>query len=77
MGGIIGPFTIAGGLLDSVPLLKASIKTPEKIRPFLDIAEKAGTTLAHALVDAGADIIACEDIHFRVKAVYHIIRGMR
>jgi hypothetical protein len=22
-------------------------------------------------------IIACEDRHFRVKAVYHIIRGMR
>ena len=62
VGGIIGPFTIAGGLLDSVPLLKASIKTPEKIRPFLDIAEKAGTTLAHALVDAGADIVACEDM---------------
>jgi len=62
VGGIIGPFTIAGGLLDSVPLLKASIKTPEKIRPFLEIAEKAGTTLANALVDAGADIIACEDM---------------
>jgi hypothetical protein len=22
-------------------------------------------------------ILACEDRHFRVKAVYHIIRGMR
>jgi [methyl-Co(III) methanol-specific corrinoid protein]:coenzyme M methyltransferase len=62
VGGIIGPFTIAGGLLDSVPLLKASVKTPEKMLPFLEIAEKAGTTLANALVDAGADIIACEDM---------------
>jgi len=62
VGGIIGPFTIAGALLDAVPLLKASIKTPEKIRPFLEVAEKAGTTLARALVDAGADIIACEDM---------------
>jgi hypothetical protein len=29
----------------------------------------------HALVDKF--ILACEDRHFRVKAVYHIIRGMR
>jgi len=29
----------------------------------------------HILVDKF--ILACEDRHFRVKAVYHIIRGMR
>jgi [methyl-Co(III) methanol-specific corrinoid protein]:coenzyme M methyltransferase len=62
VGGIIGPFTIAGSLLDSVPLLKATFKAPEKIRPFLDIGEKAGTALAKALIDAGADIISCEDM---------------
>jgi [methyl-Co(III) methanol-specific corrinoid protein]:coenzyme M methyltransferase len=62
VGGIIGPFTIAAALLDMVPLLKASLKTPEKMRPFLEVAQKAGTTLALALVDAGADIICCEDM---------------
>ncbi len=62
VGGIIGPFTIAGALLEPVPLLKASFKTPAKMRPFLEVAEKAGTTLARALIDAGADIIACEDM---------------
>jgi len=62
VAGIIGPFTIAGSLLDSVPLLKATFKAPEKIRPFLDVGEKAGTALAKALVDAGADIISCEDM---------------
>jgi [methyl-Co(III) methanol-specific corrinoid protein]:coenzyme M methyltransferase len=62
VGGIIGPWTIAGSLLDTVPLLKASFKTPEKLRPFLDVGERAGTTLALALIDAGADIIACEDM---------------
>ena len=62
VAGIIGPFTIAGSLLDSVPLLKATFKAPQKIRPFLDVGEKAGTALAKALVDAGADIIACEDM---------------
>jgi [methyl-Co(III) methanol-specific corrinoid protein]:coenzyme M methyltransferase len=54
VGGIIGPFTIAGALLETVPLLKASFKTPEKMRPFLEVAQ--------ALIDAGVDIIACEDM---------------
>jgi [methyl-Co(III) methanol-specific corrinoid protein]:coenzyme M methyltransferase len=62
MAGIVGPFTIAGYLIDTVPLLKATFKTPEKIRTWLDIGEQAGTTLANALIDAGADIIACEDM---------------
>jgi [methyl-Co(III) methanol-specific corrinoid protein]:coenzyme M methyltransferase len=62
VAGIIGPFTIAGSLLDSVPLLKATFKSPQKIRPFLDVGEKAGTALARAIVDAGADIISCEDM---------------
>jgi len=62
VAGIIGPFTIAASLLDSVPLLKATFKSPQKIRPFLDVGEKAGTALARALMDAGADIISCEDM---------------
>jgi [methyl-Co(III) methanol-specific corrinoid protein]:coenzyme M methyltransferase len=62
VGGIIGPFTIAAALLDMVPLLKASLQAPEKMRPFLEVAEKAGTSLALALIDAGADIICCEDM---------------
>lgn len=62
VGGIIGPFTIAGALLETVPLLKASFKTPEKMRPFVEMAERAGTALAQALIDAGVDIIACEDM---------------
>lgn len=62
VAGIIGPFTIAGALIDTVPLLKATFKTPDKIRPFLDVAEQAGTALAKALVDSGADIISCEDM---------------
>ena len=62
VAGIIGPFTIAGSLVDTVPLLKASFKKPEKMRPFLDLGEKAGTALAKALIDAGADIISCEDM---------------
>ncbi len=62
IAGIIGPFTLAGSLIDTVPLLKASFKAPEKMRPFLDVGEKAGTALAQALVDAGADLISIEDM---------------
>ncbi|MFQ5484090.1 MAG: uroporphyrinogen decarboxylase family protein, partial [Desulfobacterales bacterium] len=62
IGGIIGPFTLTGALVDTVPLLKATFKTPEKIPPFLDVAEKGGTALANALIEAGADIISCEDM---------------
>lgn len=62
IGGIQGAFSISGALLDVVPLLMATIKTPEKIPAFLEVGEKAGTMLGQALIDAGADIISCEDM---------------
>jgi len=62
VGGIIGPFTIAGSLLDAVPILKATFKAPQKIIPFLEVGVKAGNMLAKALVEAGADIISVEDM---------------
>jgi [methyl-Co(III) methanol-specific corrinoid protein]:coenzyme M methyltransferase len=48
--------------VDTVPLLKATFKAPDKIRPFLEVGAKASMALAQALVDAGADIISCEDM---------------
>jgi len=62
IGGIVGPFSLAGALLGMVPLLKATFKTPEKLQPFLEVATMAGTALAKAFIEAGADIIACEDM---------------
>lgn len=62
VGGIIGPFTIAGSLLDAVPLLRATFKAADKIRPFLEVGAKAGAALAKAMIDAGADIISVEDM---------------
>ncbi|MCP4694359.1 MAG: MtaA/CmuA family methyltransferase [Desulfobacterales bacterium] len=62
VGGIIGPLTIAASLLDMVTFLKASFKTPEKIVPWLELGQKAGAALGCALVEAGADIISCEDM---------------
>jgi len=62
IAGIIGPFTLAGALVGTAPLLKATFRATDKIPPFLEVAEKAGTALAKALIDAGADIISCEDM---------------
>jgi [methyl-Co(III) methanol-specific corrinoid protein]:coenzyme M methyltransferase len=62
IGGIIGPFTIAGAMLDAVPILKTSYKSPDKLHPFLEVAEKAGTMLGKALIEAGADLIVIEDM---------------
>ena len=62
IGGIIGPFTLAVNLVGATPMLKACRKSPEKLLPFLEVAEKAGSTLAEALVDAGADVICVEDM---------------
>ncbi len=62
VGGIIGPFTIAGSLLDAVPLLRATFKAADKIRPFLEVGAKASAALAKAMIDAGADIISVEDM---------------
>lgn len=62
IAGIIGPFTIAGAMLDAVPILKASFKEPDRLHPFLEVAEKAGTALGKALIEAGADLICVEDM---------------
>ena len=77
IGGIIGPFTIAGAMLDAVPILKASFKTPDSLHPFLEVAEKAGTMLGKALIEAGADLIAVEDMQASPDLIaphtYHLL----
>jgi len=62
VGGIIGPFTIAGSLIETFMLLRATFKAVDKIRPFLEVGQKAGAALANAMIDAGADIISVEDM---------------
>ncbi len=62
MGGIIGPYSIATSLLGPTHILKASYKKPDSVKPFLDLAEEAGTVLAKALIEAGAEIICIEDM---------------
>ena len=62
IAGIQGAFSIAASLLETVFLLKATVKAPDKIPVFIEVSEKAGTMLGQALIDAGADIISCEDM---------------
>ncbi|CAB1081901.1 hypothetical protein D1AOALGA4SA_9542 [Olavius algarvensis Delta 1 endosymbiont] len=62
IGGIQGGFSIAAHLLETVFLLKATLRAPEKLPAFIEVGEKAGTMLGQALLDAGADIISCEDM---------------
>ena len=62
IGGIVGPYTIAANLVGITDMLKASFKKPDSIIPYLEVAEKAGTMLAQALVEAGADVICVEDM---------------
>lgn len=62
IGGIIGPFSIAASLIGITDILKAAFKTPEKVKPYLDLAGEAGTTLGKALIEAGADLICVEDM---------------
>ena len=78
---------------DSVEnIAKYAGRNPVAVKPELDELVDAGVMqrqaigeiIVYRLVDdkemrrlIGEFIAACEDRHFRVKAVYHIIRGMR
>lgn len=62
IGGIVGPFTIATNLLGVTDMLKACFKKPDTVIPYLELGEWAGTMLAKALIEAGADIICVEDM---------------
>ncbi len=62
MGGIIGPFSIASLFFEVTGFLMACFKKPETIQNYVDIGERAGTMLGHALIEAGADVIVVEDM---------------
>lgn len=62
MGGIIGPFSIGSMFVEVTDFLMASFKKPDSIVPFIELGERAGTMLAKAMIDAGADVIVVEDM---------------
>ncbi len=62
MGGIIGPFSVASMLFEVTEFLMTAFKKPEQIAPYVEIGERAGTMLAQAMIEAGADVICVEDM---------------
>lgn len=62
MGGIIGPFSIGSMFVEVTDFLMASFKKPESVIPFIELGERAGTMLAKAMIEAGADVIVVEDM---------------
>jgi [methyl-Co(III) methanol-specific corrinoid protein]:coenzyme M methyltransferase len=62
IGGVVGPYTLAGQMVGLMPLLMDSLRSPEKIRPLLDFAVKAAGEYAKRQIEAGADAICVEDM---------------
>jgi [methyl-Co(III) methanol-specific corrinoid protein]:coenzyme M methyltransferase len=69
MGNIVGPFSIVANLVGITDVLKRSYKKPESLTPFLEVAEEAGTQLALAFQEAGADIIVIEDMMASIDVI--------
>jgi len=68
-GNIVGPFSIAANLLGITDVLKASFKKPESLEPYLEVAERAGTELGKALLEAGADFLVIEDMMASIDVI--------
>lgn len=69
MGNVVGPFSIVANLIGITDALKASFRKPDQLRPLLEVAEAAGTALAHALAEAGADVIVIEDMMASIDVI--------
>ena len=62
MGGIGGPFSIANSMIGITPFLKAMFKTPDKIKPFLEVGLEVAKKFGQAYIEEGADAIVIEDM---------------
>lgn len=62
IGGVVGPFTLAGQLVGVTTLLMESLRRPAVVRLLLDFAAEVGTEYARRQVSAGADAICVEDM---------------
>jgi len=68
-GNVVGPFSIVANLLGITNVLKASIRAPDKLQPFLEVAEQAGTELGKAYQEAGADFLIIEDMMASIDVI--------
>ncbi len=59
---ILGPFTLAGQIMELNTLLKLSFKKQDKVGKLLDMMADALITIAREYVDAGADYITVREM---------------
>ena len=69
IGGIIGPFSIVAALVGIKQCFRNVVKSPDRLRPFMEVAVRCGVELAGALADAGADAICVEDMMASVSMI--------
>ena len=62
MGSIVGPFSVAANLVGISALLKASLKKPDSILPYIEAATETAKQYAEAVIGAGADALVIEDM---------------
>ena len=62
MGSIVGPFSVAANLVGISALLKASLKKPDSIVPYIEAATETAIQYANAVIEAGADALVIEDM---------------
>ncbi len=62
MGSIVGPFSVAANLVGISALLKASLKKPDSILPYIEAATETAQQYAAAVIEAGADALVIEDM---------------
>ena len=62
MGSIVGPFSVAANLVGISALLKASLKKPDSILPYIEAATETAIRYAAAVIEAGADALVIEDM---------------
>lgn len=79
LGGIVGPFSVATNLLGLMDIMMAVVMEPEKLEPWLQVAEEAATIYGKELIAAGADGIVIEDMMSSMDMlsppIYHDISG--
>ncbi|MBQ9376406.1 MAG: MtaA/CmuA family methyltransferase [Schwartzia sp.] len=62
MGSIVGPFSVAANLVGISALLKASLKKPDSIVPYIEAATETAKQYADAVIGAGAEALVIEDM---------------
>ncbi len=59
---VLGPFTLAGQVMDLNELLKLSFKKPDKVSLLLDLLADAIIMVAEELIDAGLDYLTVREM---------------